>query len=87
MHRYGIEVATFIFESRAVEERDKLSRSIPAGCRVVTSFEDDAWVYRVVVGPLTSRAEAESLGADLAERGVVGEARVVRWTSTESTRR
>ena len=87
MHRYGIEVATFIVESRAVEERDKLARSIPVGCCVVTSLEDDAWVYHVVVGPLTSQSEAESLGADLSERGVVGEARVVRWTATESVRR
>lgn len=87
MQRYGIEVATFIVESRAVEERDKLARSIPVGCRVVASLEDDAWVYHVVAGPLTSPSEAESLGADLAERRVVGQARVVRWTAAEDTRR
>ncbi len=87
MHRYGIEVATFIVESRAVEERDKLAGSIPVGCCVVTSLEADARVYHVVLGPLTSQSEAESLGTDLSERGVVGQARVVRWTATESTRR
>ena len=85
--RYGIEVATFIVESRAVEERDRLAKSIPVGCWVVTSLEDDAQVYHVLVGSLTSRSEAESLGADLSERGLVGEARVVRWAEAESTRR
>ncbi len=85
--RFGIELATFIVESRAVEERDKLAARLSVACRVVTSLEDDAVLYHVVVGPLTSRSEAESLAVDLSARRVVGEARVVRWTAADSTRR
>ncbi len=85
--RYGIEVAAFLVESRALEERDKLAPSISVGCSVVSSLEDGAQLYRVVVGPLASRSEAERLGAELSARGVVGEARVVRWMAADSTRR
>ncbi|HVP14565.1 MAG TPA: hypothetical protein VMS88_03410 [Terriglobales bacterium] len=78
--RYGIEVATFMFEDRAREERDKLAAATDAGCSVAPAFEDGARVYRLLVGPLTGRARAESLGTDLFGRGLIHEARVVRWS-------
>ena len=86
LHRYGLEVATFAAESRAMEKRDELAARIHVACHVVTSLEDGAPVYHVVVGPLTSRSAAESLGTSLFARGVVGEARVVPWPAADSTR-
>lgn len=84
---YGVEVANFIVESRAVEERDRLAARISLPCRIATSREDGAQVYSIVVGPVTSRQEAVRLSEDLSGRGLVGEARVVRWTAPDCTRR
>jgi general secretion pathway protein A len=84
---YGVEVASFIVESRAVEERDRLAARISLPCRVATSREDGAQVYSIVVGPVASRQEAVRLSEDLSGRGLVGQARVVRWAASDSTRR
>jgi hypothetical protein len=85
--RYGVEVATFILESRAVEERDRLTARISLPCRVSTSREEGTEVYSIVVGPLASPEEAVRLSEDLAERRLVGQARVVRWTAPDSAGR
>jgi hypothetical protein len=85
--RYGVEVATFIVESRALEERDRLAARISLPCGIATSLQDGAEVYSLVVGPVASRAEAARLSEDLSGRRLVGEARVVRWAASDSTRR
>jgi len=82
-----VEVATFILESRAVEERDRLAERISLPCRVSTSQQDGTEVYSIVVGPLASPEEAVRLSEDLAQRRLVGQVRVVRWASSDSTRR
>jgi hypothetical protein len=82
-----VEVATFIIESRAVEERDRLAARISLPCRIATSREDGSQVYSIVVGPVASRQEALRLSEDLSERGLVGQARVVRWAASDSSRR
>ena len=71
-------------ESRAVEERDRLAARIQLPCRVRTVLEYGAEVYKVIVGPVASAQEATRLGADLSERGVVGQALVVRWAASDS---
>ena len=81
---FGVEVATFMFESRAIAERDRLAALLSRPCRIVDSGEDG---YAVVLGPLSSGEEAERLSADLSERGLVEQARVVRWSAADSTRR
>jgi general secretion pathway protein A len=83
-HRYAVEVATFISESRAMTERDRLAAVISLPCTIVASDEDG---YAVVVGPVASSREATRLSVDLSNRGVVGQARVVRWAASGSTRR
>ena len=85
--RYGVEVATFIVERRAVEERDRLAARISLPCSIAISFEDGAQVYGIVVGPVASPEEAVRLSEDLSARRVVGQARVVRWAASDSTRR
>jgi type II secretory pathway predicted ATPase ExeA len=84
---YGVEVANFIVESRAVEERDRLVARISLPCGIATSREDGAEIYSILVGPVASRQEAVRLSEDLSERILVGQARVVRWASSDSTRR
>jgi len=83
---YGVEVANFIVESRAVEERDRLAAHISLPCLVATSREDGARIYRILVGPVASRREAVRLSEDLSGRGLVGQARVVRWTASDCAR-
>ena len=85
--RYGVEVANFIVQSRAVEERDRLVARISLPCRITTAREDGAEVYSIVVGPVSSPEEAVRLSEDLSKRGLVGQARVVRWAASDSTRR
>lgn len=84
---YGVEVANYIVESRAVEERDRLAALISPPCQIATSFEDGARIYSIVVGPVASREEAARLSENLSTRRLVGQARVVRWTAADSTRR
>lgn len=81
---YGVEVATFLSEARAQAECDRLAAAIQLPCRVVPSDED---VYAVVVGPVSGAKEATRLSVDLAQRGLVGEARVVRWAASGGKRR
>jgi general secretion pathway protein A len=73
---YGVAVGTFLSESRAQAECDRLAAAIQRPCRVVPD-DDDA--YAVVVGPLAGSKEATRLSVDLAGRGLVNEARVVGW--------
>ena len=84
---YGVEVANFIVESRAVEERERLAALISLPCRIAASFEDGAQIYSIVVGPVASLEEAARLSEDLSKRRLVGQARVVRWAVADSTRR
>lgn len=81
---YGVEVATFIIEDRAVEERDRLAARISLPCRIVNSGEDG---YAIVVGPVASVQEAERLSVDLSQRRLVGQARVVRWAVSDTSGR
>jgi type II secretory pathway predicted ATPase ExeA len=85
--RYGVEVATFILESRAVEERDRIAARTSLPCRIVSSRQDGAEVYSLVVGPVASPEEAVLLTEDLTARRLVDQARVVRWAASDSPHR
>ena len=85
--RYGVEVANFIAESRAVEERRRLAALISRPCHIATSLEDGAQIYSIVVGPVASPEEAARLSEDLSKRRLVGQARVVLWAVADSTGR
>jgi len=82
-----VEIANFIVENRALEERDRWAARISLPCGVMTSREDGAQIYSIVVGPLASRQDAVRLSQDLSERGLVGQARVVRWAASDRARR
>ena len=74
--RYGLEVASFIFEDRAKSERARIAAAgYPV--RVVSRFEYGSRVYRVVVGSYARPGAAERAADSLLARGLVLQARVV----------
>lgn len=75
--RFGLEVATFIFEERARVERDRLVQN-GLRARLVTTVEYGSRVYRVVVGGFPHPAAAERAADSLLSNGVVLQARVIR---------
>jgi len=77
--RYALEVASFIFEERARQERDRLEAA-GLHARVVTTLEFGSRVYRVVVGGYPHPAAAERAADSLLSNGVVLQARVVSGT-------
>jgi type II secretory pathway predicted ATPase ExeA len=73
---FGVVVGTFLEEERANEEAAKLtSTNLPT--HVVSVTENEATVYRLVLGSFGTRKEAEKTASSLIERGLVDEARVV----------
>jgi cell division protein FtsN len=74
--KFGLEVATFIFEERARVERERLA-AIGLHARVVTTLEYGSRVYRVVLGGYPHPAAAERAADSLLSNGVVLQARVV----------
>ena len=74
--KFGLEVATFIFEERARVERERLA-AIGLRARVVTTLEYGSRVYRVVLGGYPDPAAAERAADSLLSNGVVLQARVV----------
>ena len=74
--RFGLEVATFIFEERARAERDRLAAA-GLRARVMSTTEHGTRVYRVVVGGYPHPAAAERAADSLLGDGVVTQARVV----------
>src|SRR5215510_4231238 len=74
--RFALEVASFIFEERARQERDRLAAA-GLRARVVTTLEFGSRVYRVVVGGYPHPAAAERAADSLLSNGVVLQARVV----------
>ena len=78
--RFGLEVATFIFEERARVERERLA-AIGLRARVVTTLEYGSRVYRVVLGGFPDPAAAERAADSLLLNGVVLQARVIRVPS------
>jgi hypothetical protein len=82
-----VEVATFILESRALEERDRVAARTSLPCRIAISRQDGTEVYSIVVGPVASPEDAERLSEDLTARRLVGQARVVRWAASGSPHR
>jgi hypothetical protein len=75
--KFGLEVATFIFEERARVERDRLAAN-GLRARLVTTIEYGSRVYRVVVGGYPHPAAAERAADSLLSNGAVLQARVVR---------
>lgn len=78
--KFGLEVATFIFEERARVERDRLA-SAGLRARVVTTLEYGSRVYRVVISGYPHPAAAERAADSLLANAVILQARVVRTTS------
>ncbi len=72
----AVEVATFLSESRARTERDRLAAALGQPCQVIPAGDDG---YAVVVGPVADAKQAERLSTELSRGGLVGQARVVRW--------
>jgi len=74
--KFALEVASFIFEERARQERDRLSEA-GLHARVITTLEFGSRVYRVVIGGYPHPAAAERAADSLLSNGVVLQARVV----------
>jgi cell division protein FtsN len=75
--RYGLEVASFIFEDRAREERDRLAVT---GYNVLlrTEGQGDTATYHLVLGTFGSREEAARAADALLGAGTVQQSRIVR---------
>ena len=80
--RYALEVATYINETRAREEMDRLSvlTSLPTRLRSAPDFSGTT--YRILVGRFEQRAQAERAAEDLVGRGILNEARIIAVPST-----
>jgi general secretion pathway protein A len=76
---YRVIVGTYLVPDRAHEERDRVAGLTPFSCKVLRGHEDGAEVFRVLVGPFATRAEAEAASEQLSSTGSVNEARVVGW--------
>jgi general secretion pathway protein A len=73
---FGVVVGTYMEEERAKEEAAKLaSTNLPTN--IVSVTENDATMYRLVLGSFDTRKQAEKTASSLIERGLVDEARVV----------
>ena len=76
-------VGSYLVEERASAERDRVAALTPLECHVLRGHEDGAEIFRIIVGPLPSRREAEHAGEHLFGQGAVSEARVVRWFGSD----
>jgi cell division protein FtsN len=74
--RFGLEVATFIFEGRAETERQRLATA-GQRVRILSTWEYGSRVYRVVIGSYRSTAAAERAADSVLSSGLVLQARVV----------
>jgi septal ring-binding cell division protein DamX len=74
--RFGLEVATSIFEERARTERQRLAAA-GYNVRLVTSQEYGSTVYCVVLGSYPQREAAERAADTLLSGGTVLQARIV----------
>ena len=74
--RYALEVATYINETRAREEMERLSvlTALPTRLRVATDYSGTT--YRILVGRFDRRSQAERAAEDLVGRGILNEARI-----------
>jgi general secretion pathway protein A len=75
--RLALDVATYLDELRAEEERDRLAAETGLKAWVVTGTEYGAPSYRVVLGVFSNQGRADSSATVLLERGLVSEARVI----------
>ncbi|MFI5370692.1 MAG: AAA family ATPase [Candidatus Eisenbacteria bacterium] len=83
---YRVLVGTYLVPDRASSERDRIAAYTSFPCRVLRGHEDGAEVFRVLVGPFSTRQEAESASEHLSESGAVPEARVVGWFGPKAPR-
>jgi len=74
--RFGLEVATSIFEERARTERQRLAAA-GYNVRLVTAQEYGSTVYCVVLGSYPQRETAERAADTLLSGGIVLQARIV----------
>ena len=72
----GFEVASSIHPDSAARALQKIMRGSKLPCRIVTKTSGDT--YRVVVGPFTSRREAEKAITELFRQALVERARIVQ---------
>lgn len=78
--RYGLEVATFLFEDQAQAERERLTAAgHPA--LLMTETENGSMSYRVVLGSFVSQAAAERTANELLAAGIIQQSRIVRLDS------
>ncbi len=75
--KMGIEVASYIRRDRANQESRRLARITGMPTVILTSQEDGATMYRVVLGSFEDVAEAELAADRLVSRDQVNQARVV----------
>ncbi len=75
---YGVGVASFLDEDRAVTERDRYAADTVLPAVVVPYTDAGTTMYRVVLGRWGSSNEAERNANTLMERGLINEARVVQ---------
>jgi len=76
--RYGIAVASFLFEDRANEEKTRLATATSLEANVVPKNEGGTTTYQVVLGSFDSRSAASSKGNELLSAGTVTESTVIK---------
>ncbi|HET7250116.1 MAG TPA: AAA family ATPase [Gemmatimonadales bacterium] len=74
---YTLSVGSWINRDRADAERQRLTGKAPAPVRIVTTHQNGAEMYTLLIGSFPTRAAAEQTASDLVTRGVVDEARVI----------
>jgi hypothetical protein len=74
---WSLVVGTFLDESRAKDESQRLGTSTGLPSRVRTVSESGSVMYQVALGTFSDRAAAEKAAGDLVGKGLVSEARVV----------
>ncbi len=70
-------VGTYLDESRAKGESQRLGTSTGMPARVRSVTESGSVMYQVALGAFSDRAAAEKAAGDLVGKGLVTEARVV----------
>jgi general secretion pathway protein A len=83
---YTLEVGTYMDESLAQAERDRLVADTGLQGWIVTDTRDGATVHRVVVGSYTATGRAETSADYLIRRALVNEAKVIPLPPKRSRR-
>ncbi len=74
---YALAVGTYLDETRANSERDRMGANTGLSARVIPFHDSGVTMYRLVLGSWTSRSAAENRANQLVQASQVNEARVL----------